>query len=162
MSGICLAGHTDLNFSHLDHHYILYANSALLPNEYWRSFRVSKRSYTNGLERDFVRFASRVRYNCKNDFRFSQDLFTRFRIVTLKETILGGNQWLSENEKLSWTTENNNNTGEDVGARRPPPASTDKRPLNVDPTHILLTPMQIRTFVAEITPNLAWFRYQNN
>ncbi|XP_026811581.1 lysosomal alpha-mannosidase-like isoform X3 [Rhopalosiphum maidis] len=39
-----------------------------------------------------------------------QDLFTKFRIVSLKETILGGNQWLSENTKLTWMSKNKNSS----------------------------------------------------
>lgn len=58
---------------------------------------------------------------------------------------MGGNQWLSENTKLTWKTESNNL--ED----RKRPVMTDHKLL--DPKHILLTPMQIRTFVAEIAPN---------
>lgn len=104
-----------------------------------------------------ISFALRIftRCYCINNFRLSQDLFTRFRIVTLKETILGGNQWVSENAKLKWATEDNNNSYEDIEVRQSPPKSTDKRSLNVNPKQILLTPMQIRTFVAEITPSLA-------
>lgn len=71
-------------------------------------------------------------------------MFTKFRIVSLKETILGGNQWLPENTKLTWMTENN------VSRDREQPAKTDQELL--DPKHVMLTPMQIRTFVAEITP----------
>ncbi|XP_025208868.1 lysosomal alpha-mannosidase-like isoform X2 [Melanaphis sacchari] len=76
-----------------------------------------------------------------------QDLFTKFRIVSLKETILGGNQWLSENTKLTWIPENSN-------------SSDTKQPIRPDqtlsdPKHVMLTPMQIRTFVAEIIPNPA-------
>jgi hypothetical protein len=73
-------------------------------------------------------------------------LFTKFRIVSLKETILGGNQWLSENSKLTWMTENNRSTDRD----RPTQTETNIK-LVLDPKHIMLTPMQIRTFVAEIT-----------
>ncbi|XP_050429142.1 lysosomal alpha-mannosidase-like isoform X2 [Adelges cooleyi] len=72
-----------------------------------------------------------------------QDLFTKFRIVSLRETILGGNQWLSENNKLSWRTDDN-----DLEVDESPTRSYK----TVDPTHILLTPMQIRTFVSEIIP----------
>lgn len=73
-------------------------------------------------------------------------MFTKFRIVSLKETILGGNQWLSENSKLTWTTANNGSRDRD----QPTQTVADKK-LVLDPKHIMLTPMQIRTFVAEIT-----------
>lgn len=75
-----------------------------------------------------------------------QDLFTKFQIVSLKETLLGANQWLSENTKLTWTKDNSH-------------SPTKTQPINeidqkeVDPKNIMLTPMQIRTFVAEITSN---------
>lgn len=81
-----------------------------------------------------------------------QDLFTKFSVVSLRETILGGNQWLSENTKLEWSVEN------DSSKDRVPPqptASSDDRQKPLDLKHIVLTPMQIRTFVAEITPNSA-------
>ncbi|XP_060838045.1 lysosomal alpha-mannosidase-like isoform X3 [Rhopalosiphum padi] len=76
-----------------------------------------------------------------------QDLFTKFRIASLKETILGGNQWLSENTKLTWMSENKNSTDTEQPTRPEQKLS--------DPKHIMLTPMQIRTFVAEIIPNTA-------
>lgn len=76
-----------------------------------------------------------------------QDLFTKFRIVSLKETILGGNQWLSENTKLTWMSENKNSPNTEQ------PTRTDQK--FSDPKHVMLTPMQIRTFVAEIIPNPA-------
>ncbi|XP_027845178.2 lysosomal alpha-mannosidase-like isoform X1 [Aphis gossypii] len=76
-----------------------------------------------------------------------QDLFTKFRIVSLKETILGGNQWLSENTKLTWMSENRNSPNTEQ------PPRTDQK--FSDPKHVMLTPMQIRTFVAEIIPNPA-------
>ncbi|VVC31552.1 Hypothetical protein CINCED_3A003390 [Cinara cedri] len=77
-----------------------------------------------------------------------EDLFTKFRIVSLRETILGGNQWLSENTKLTWsaTTSDSDDSW---------PIRTERQLLPLDPKQILLTPMQIRTFVAEIAPNPA-------
>lgn len=74
-----------------------------------------------------------------------QDIFTKFRVVSLKETILGGNQWKSENTKLTWTADGKSSK------EKTQPANVDQNSL--DSKHILLTPMQIRTFVAEITPN---------
>ncbi|XP_050428079.1 lysosomal alpha-mannosidase-like [Adelges cooleyi] len=73
-----------------------------------------------------------------------QDLFTKFRIVSLRETILGGNQWLSQHTKLSWRTEDNTIVKEEI------PISNNGE--TTDPKHISLTPMQIRTLVAEIVP----------
>lgn len=81
-----------------------------------------------------------------------QDLFTKFSVVSLRETILGGNQWLSENTKLEWSVQND--SSEDPGPPQPT-ASPDDRHKPLDLKHIVLTPMQIRTFVAEITPNPA-------
>lgn len=88
---------------------------------------------------------------------FSQDLFTKFRVVSLKETILGGNQWLSENTKLTWTTADDSDHSRHDGER---PSETPGQEF-LDPKRVMLTPMQIRTFVAEISPNWTWFRYQN-
>ncbi|XP_025413400.1 lysosomal alpha-mannosidase-like isoform X2 [Sipha flava] len=98
-----------------------------------------------------LRFEHIFEYNEDKDLSIPvvidiQDLFTKFRIVSLKETILGGNQWLSENSKLTWMTENNRSTDRD----RPTQTETNIK-LVLDPKHIMLTPMQIRTFVAEIT-----------
>lgn len=78
---------------------------------------------------------------------FFQDLFTRFRIDSLKETTLDGNQWLSENIKLKWMAQENDFQDRDE------PTSTDET--FIDPKSIMLNPMQIRTFIAKITPNLA-------
>ncbi|XP_015365919.1 PREDICTED: lysosomal alpha-mannosidase isoform X1 [Diuraphis noxia] len=74
-----------------------------------------------------------------------EDLFTKFRVVSLKETILGGNQWLEDNTKLTWMPEDSNSLG------TKPSKKPDQK--SIDPRHIMLTPMQIRTFVAEIIPN---------
>jgi hypothetical protein len=60
---------------------------------------------------------------------------------------LGGNQWLSENTKLTWMSENKNSPDTEQPTRPEQKLS--------DPKHIMLTPMQIRTFVAEIIPNTA-------
>lgn len=76
-----------------------------------------------------------------------QEIFTKFRINSLKETILGGNQWLTENTKLTWKVEDKSLQD------KTHPTNVDQKLL--DPKHIMLTPMQIRTFVAEITPYTA-------
>ncbi|XP_050536748.1 lysosomal alpha-mannosidase-like [Daktulosphaira vitifoliae] len=72
-----------------------------------------------------------------------QDLFTKFRIVSLRETILGGNQYLSEHTKLSWRTDDNTLSYDD---------KSSNKNKNIDPKYIVLTPMQIRTFIAQIIP----------
>jgi len=59
--------------------------------------------------------------------------------------MLGGNQWLVENTKLTWMPEDSNSLG--TKQSKNPDEKT------IDPRHIMLTPMQIRTFVAEIIPN---------
>jgi len=74
--------------------------------------------------------------------------------VSLKETILGGNQWLSENTKLAWTAADDGNDRSRLDGERPGGATTAGRE-SLDPKHVMLTPMQIRTFVAEISPNPA-------
>ncbi|XP_050428078.1 lysosomal alpha-mannosidase-like [Adelges cooleyi] len=71
-----------------------------------------------------------------------QDVFLNFHIISLKETTLGANQWLSENIRLSWKSDDKSTPSSD---------QIDKNTFTeIDPKHILLTPMQIRTFVAEI------------
>jgi len=86
---------------------------------------------------------------------FIQDMFTRFSVVSMRETILGGNQWLSENSKLTWSVENGVGTRDQV---QQPVRDDNQQPLDLG--HVMLTPMQIRTFVAEIKPNSAWLSYR--
>lgn len=80
-----------------------------------------------------------------------QGLFTKFEVVSLRETTLGGNQWLDENVRLQW------NKGEDMTN---PDISKDKiegiqlknekQVVAEKDLEITLTPMQIRTFIAQI------------
>ncbi|XP_050536747.1 lysosomal alpha-mannosidase-like [Daktulosphaira vitifoliae] len=71
-----------------------------------------------------------------------EDLFTNFRITSLHETTLGANQWLSENSRLSWKTDDEDTLNSHNIE------NTDQ--VSVNPKQVALTPMQIRTFVAEI------------
>jgi lysosomal alpha-mannosidase len=65
------------------------------------------------------------------------DLFATFTITELQETTLGGNIPLDENVRLSW-----------------PGSSSTEGTKDVDGLKVTLAPMQIRTFLAKITPTL--------
>lgn len=100
-----------------------------------------------------------------------KNLFAPFEILSIKETTLGANQWLSENERLKFdiaaslealvhldqsvddselrkkwnrTTFINNNAKREV---------VIEVPVDVEDFTINLTPMQIRTFVIEVKKN---------
>ncbi|XP_071865397.1 lysosomal alpha-mannosidase II isoform X2 [Bombus fervidus] len=74
-----------------------------------------------------------------------QDLFTTFTIVSIKETTLGGNQWIDDVNRLKWESETN-----DVLKREEHfshPVEIKEGVINV-----LLQPFEIRTFIVEIVP----------
>ncbi|XP_026462046.1 lysosomal alpha-mannosidase-like isoform X2 [Ctenocephalides felis] len=79
-----------------------------------------------------------------------QDLFSAFTVKSLRETTLGGNQWLSEAERFKWKTN-------DKRARRHGEYSNDAKTYKMEKhfvplagTEVTLRPMEIRTFVLEI------------
>lgn len=90
-----------------------------------------------------------------------QDIFTTFQITSLKETTLGGNQWLNENKRLYF------DEGDDLeklktsrSARHRTTNQNEKRTFtskkksrvaeDIDNLQITLNPMEIRTFVATV------------
>ncbi|CAH1973774.1 unnamed protein product [Acanthoscelides obtectus] len=94
------------------------------------------------------------------------DIFTPFQITTIKETTLGGNQWLSDNHRLHFETagkledllreegafDDTKSTEESTHTKR---ATIIDASEDVDNLKIKLTPMQIRTFIIEIKVNSA-------
>lgn len=74
-----------------------------------------------------------------------QDLFTTFTIVSIKETTLGGNQWMDDMNRLKWESETNDvlQTEEHFSH----PVEIKEGVINV-----LLQPFEIRTFIVEIAP----------
>lgn len=77
---------------------------------------------------------------------FHQDLFSTFTIESIKETTLGANQLLSENNPLKWETETN-----DILHDR----EENMQPVEVhdDVINVLLKPMEIRTFILTLRRN---------
>ncbi|XP_060520800.1 lysosomal alpha-mannosidase-like [Cylas formicarius] len=66
-----------------------------------------------------------------------KDLFSTFTITSIRETTLGANQWLEDNQRLKFQSFLNPNDGES---------------LNIDVSDFIITlnPMEIRTFVVNI------------
>ncbi|XP_051165376.1 lysosomal alpha-mannosidase [Leptopilina boulardi] len=72
-----------------------------------------------------------------------QDLFSAFIVTSVRETTLGGNQWLEENNRLKWTSEENEIFK----------TNDSSVPLNLENASAIsveLKPMQIRTFIVKI------------
>lgn len=69
-----------------------------------------------------------------------QALFTAFDITSVKETTLGANQWLSENNRLHFPTV------DDTIERNPRYIIVEAD----DDFLITLNPMQIRTFIVDV------------
>ncbi|XP_045462132.1 lysosomal alpha-mannosidase isoform X1 [Harmonia axyridis] len=67
-------------------------------------------------------------------------LFTPFEVTSIRETTLGANQWLSENSRLQFATE-------DVNFERNPRYIVVNAE---DEFEIRLNPMQIRTFIVDV------------
>lgn len=61
-------------------------------------------------------------------------------MTSLRETTLGANQWLEDNERLEWSIQ-------DDDADK---AQMSKSQRETDDLEITLTPMQIRTFIADV------------
>lgn len=76
-----------------------------------------------------------------------QKLFKPFRINSVKETTLGANQWSEESSRLKWLHESNQVIDGDeknsVHQANPAGASSDYQ--------VVLHPMQIRTFVVDVS-----------
>lgn len=71
------------------------------------------------------------------------DLLADYTITSAVETTLGGNQWASEVSRLPWTTADDH--------QQPLKVSTKFQP--VGKTSVTLLPMEIRTFIIQMTPN---------
>ncbi|XP_017767636.1 PREDICTED: lysosomal alpha-mannosidase-like isoform X2 [Eufriesea mexicana] len=74
-----------------------------------------------------------------------QDLFTTFTIVSIKETTLGGNQWYNDLNRLKWRSETNEVLEKEENISQPVE-------INSSAINVLLTPMEIRTFILTVTP----------
>ncbi|XP_012222573.1 lysosomal alpha-mannosidase isoform X2 [Linepithema humile] len=72
-----------------------------------------------------------------------QDLFSTFSIESIKETTLGANQLLSENNPLKWQLETNNILQNEEESVQPVE-------IHKDVTNVLLKPMEIRTFILKV------------
>ncbi|XP_043260159.1 lysosomal alpha-mannosidase isoform X2 [Colletes gigas] len=74
-----------------------------------------------------------------------QDLFSTFTILSVKETTLGGNQWIQSMNRFKWESETN-----DVLRAK----ENLIRPIKLEDgvMNILLKPMEIRTFILQTAP----------
>lgn len=74
---------------------------------------------------------------------FRQNLFSTFSIESIKETTLGANQWLNENNPLKWQSETNNILQDE---------EENMQPIEVyeDIINVFLKPMEIRTFILKV------------
>ncbi|XP_012260438.2 lysosomal alpha-mannosidase isoform X2 [Athalia rosae] len=86
-----------------------------------------------------TRFSHPVEVNIK-------DLFSFFAVTSIRETTLGGNQWLEDADRLEWISESNEVFREEVVDVNSESAFDDAG----DTINILLRPMEIRTFVIKI------------
>lgn len=77
--------------------------------------------------------------------KFFQDLFSAFIVTSVRETTLGGNQWLEENNRLKWNTEENDIFKTNY-------SSVPLYSENEDAISVELKPMQIRTFIVKLSP----------
>ncbi|XP_015121082.1 lysosomal alpha-mannosidase isoform X2 [Diachasma alloeum] len=68
------------------------------------------------------------------------DLFMDFDVVEVRETTLGGNQWIEDKRRLQWSSETNEGSP-DLGNSRPQVRILDGA------VNVLLKPMEIRTFI---------------
>ncbi|GAB6024396.1 hypothetical protein CHUAL_009562 [Chamberlinius hualienensis] len=71
-----------------------------------------------------------------------QNIFTDFIITSLTETTLGANIWLQDLNRFTWNTTQGSTSAKPHTGSKP----------TAGPFDIELQPMQIRTFLAEITP----------
>lgn len=93
-----------------------------------------------------------------------KNLFSPFDIINLRETTLGANQWLSDNHRLNfdtnvnledlWDTDKNYQTWAknkwNQNMKHREPQTSHHRSENLDELLIVLSPMQIRTFIFDI------------
>lgn len=75
---------------------------------------------------------------------FFQDLFAPFTVVAVRETTLGGNQWIEDLERLKWEMETNDILLND-NPTVPPVVVED------DNVNVLMNPMDIRTFIIKVS-----------
>lgn len=82
----------------------------------------------------------------QNIYLLFQDLFAPFVIVSLRETTLGANQWLNDNERLHFGRDSDSNDQEnDINY-----LLYKRQTSSSDMLKIVLNPMQIRTFVIDV------------
>lgn len=74
-----------------------------------------------------------------------QQLFNPFKIESVRETTLGANQWLSKSKRLQWKAESNDIV-RDV-------RTVWRRNYAEEIFSVDLSPMQIRTFILQVSQN---------
>jgi hypothetical protein len=72
-------------------------------------------------------------------------MFTAFDIVEARETTLGGNQWYEESSRFDWDVDTNEIVPPQRNRRNEAPTSSNG-------FRVILQPMQIRTFIIQISP----------
>ncbi|XP_076263633.1 lysosomal alpha-mannosidase-like [Rhynchophorus ferrugineus] len=81
-----------------------------------------------------------------------KDLFVGFNIASLKETTLGGNQWLKDSKRLKFNTNSKLkevlNINDKTDSSK---AKTSNLQDDIDNLEIVLNPSDIRTFIIDIT-----------
>ncbi|KAG8221970.1 hypothetical protein J437_LFUL007811 [Ladona fulva] len=75
-------------------------------------------------------------------------MFASVKLTSIRETTLGANQWVEQSKKLVWRTETNHLVEGGSGIEVSPEKIFSQEPL--DPSKILMNPMDIRTFVIEL------------
>ncbi|XP_033225298.1 lysosomal alpha-mannosidase-like [Belonocnema kinseyi] len=75
-----------------------------------------------------------------------QDLFSAFTITSVRETTLGGNQWLEDNDRLKWFSDEDFVVGKNY---------TFKPIVSQNQMEVVLMPMQIRTFILDVLPHIS-------
>ena len=73
-------------------------------------------------------------------------MFSAFTVTSVDETTLGGNDWIEENKRLKWTLEENDSEENNNSF------NTMRSNKDTDDIIISLMPMQIRTFIVNISP----------
>ncbi|XP_046463564.1 lysosomal alpha-mannosidase-like [Daphnia pulex] len=73
------------------------------------------------------------------------DLLADYTITSAVETTLGANQWASESSRLPWTTA-------DANHQQPLKKVSSKTRQSSGKTSVTLLPMEIRTFIIQMTP----------
>ena len=81
-----------------------------------------------------------------------QKVFKQFKIISLRETTLGGNQWLNESHRFYWKTESNEEDPNSENEEKKEQITSDySSQIDKDDSFLVtLNPMKIRTFIIEV------------